>query len=178
MSDKQKNLEALQLAIKTEQEGKAFYLEAAKNAKSQLARETMESLAKDEDFHILAIQKFYNTFDKDETWPDIEEVFTKDQLKGVGIKTIFSNALKNAKNEIDKLSSDIEVYEKAFEFEKGGSDLYRRLRDEATDANQKKFYNFLYEMEKEHADILENSLNFLKNPDRFFQDEESWMFEG
>lgn len=178
MSDKQKNLEALLLAIKTEKEGKAFYSEAAKTAKSQMARSTMESLARDEDFHILAIKTFYDKFEKDETWPDIKEVFTSEQLKGGDIKTIFSNALKNARNELKDIQSDEEVYVKAFEFEKGGADLYKRLRDESTDPNQRKFYDFLYEMEKEHADILENSLKFLRNPDRFFQDQESWMFEG
>ncbi|GAB4189867.1 MAG: hypothetical protein Kow00108_25760 [Calditrichia bacterium] len=178
MSDKQKNLEALKLAIQTEQEGKEFYSEAAKSAKTQLARETMESLARDEDFHILAIQKFYDTFDKDETWPDIEEVFTADQLKGEDTKTIFTSALKKSREEALKLADDIAVYERAFEFEKGGSDLYRRLRDESTDDNQRKFFDFLYEMEREHADILERSLRFLRDPDRFYQDEESWMFEG
>lgn len=178
MSDKQKNLEALKLAIKTEQEGKAFYTEAAKSAKTELARETMESLAKDEDFHILAIQKFYDSLDKDDTWPDIEEVFTADQLKGADTKTIFTNALKNARNEVENLKDDIEVYQRALEFENGGADLYKKLRDEAVDPNQKKFYSFLYEMEKEHAEILENSLQFLKNPERFYQDQEGWMFEG
>ena len=178
MSSKQEQLDALKLAIKTEEEGKAFYTKAAREAKTTLARETMESLARDEDFHILAIRRFYEELDKNNRWEDIEKVFSAEQMKGTDIKTIFSNALKNAREEMSDFAGDIEVYERAIKFEEGGSDLYKRLRDEATDPMAKKFYDFLYEMEKEHTEVLENSLVYLKNPGQFFQDQESWGLEG
>jgi len=178
MSSKQEQLEALKLAVKTEEEGKAFYNKAAREAKTTLARETMESLARDEDFHILAIRKFYEELDRNNRWEDIEKVFTAEQMKGTDIKAIFSKALENAKNEMADFASDIEVYERAIKFEEGGADLYKRLRDEATDPMAKKFYDFLYEMEKEHTEVLENSLIYLKDPNLFFQDQESWGLEG
>ncbi len=56
---KEKIEDALKKAIKMEEEGKQFYLEVAKEAKSILVKKVFEQLAQEEDLHIKKINEVY-----------------------------------------------------------------------------------------------------------------------
>ncbi|MCJ7818426.1 MAG: hypothetical protein MUP25_01245, partial [Syntrophales bacterium] len=63
-------LKALKDAVQMEVEGRQFYLEAAKKAKSDGVREIMEYLAESEKYHIEKLNEVYCSLEKDPTWTE------------------------------------------------------------------------------------------------------------
>ena len=73
---------------------------------------------------------------------------------------------------------DIKVYELALEVEQKGHDFYKQAAEKAQHPNIKKLFEFLMKEENAHYALVSNALNYLKAPDDFFQEQESWFFEG
>jgi rubrerythrin len=71
----------------------------------------------------------------------------------------------------------MEVYKKAIEFEKRGVEMYDRLLNETKDEKAHKFYAFLRDMEQDHADVLDNTYQYLKDPDNWYLQQEGWTLD-
>lgn len=178
MADLQKSLEALKLAIKTEEEGYKLYKSGAAGTKNELVKSIFDQLSKDELMHMDLIKRFYAKLNDSGSWAQlsVEERDYKG-LKGA-FKTIFSNTLEKVKSGQEGFSeSDSEVYQKAIDFENYGVKMYAGLYDETEDEKAKKFYAFLREMEQDHADVLDNTFQFLKDPNSWYAQNEGWTFE-
>jgi len=98
-------------------------------------------------------------------------------LKGE-YKTIFSKTLEKVKSGEEKFTdSDATVYQQAIDFENRGVKMYASLYDETTDEKAKKFYAFLREMEQDHADVLDNTFQFMKDPKNWYMQNEGWTLD-
>jgi rubrerythrin len=73
--------------------------------------------------------------------------------------------------------TDIEVYQEAIDFEKNGVEMYDKFYNEMQDDGARKFYAFLRDMEQEHADVLENTFQYLKDPDNWYMQQEGWTLD-
>ncbi len=178
MSNLQKSLEALKLALKTEEEGYRLYRTGAEQSKNELVKSIFLQLFKDELMHIDLIKRFYAHLNDSESWASM----TNDERNYKGLKgefrTIYSTYLEKIGEGKESFSeNDLEVYQKAIEFEKNGVVMYSRLFDESSDDNAKKFYSFLRDMEQEHADVLDNTYQYLKNPDSWYLNQEGWTMD-
>lgn len=179
MSPERKDLEALELALRTEEEGYELYKGAAKLKLNDLTAALFAQLAKDELMHKDLIRRFYAKLKESDSWGELSE--EDKNYKGSSeqkYKTIFSDALVEAKKGTPAFTNtDKEAYRKAFEFEKRGMELYDRLYNKTADPVAKKFYLFLREMEREHMELLDNAIRYVDNPDSYYLLEEGWTME-
>ena len=178
MADLQQSLEALNLALRTEEEGYKLYKSGAEQSKNEFVKKILQQLFKDELMHMDLIKRFYAVLNESGNWSQLS--VEENNYKGLGkeINTIFSEALKDMKSGKEEVSeSDLEVYQKAIQFEKNGVEMYSRLYAENQDEQAKKFYAFLRDMEQDHADVLDNTYQYLKNPDSWYLQQEGWTME-
>lgn len=178
MSNIQKSLEALALALRTEEEGYKLYKSGADQSKNEVVKKIFQQLFKDELMHMDLIKRFYSVLNESGGWSQLSD--DEKNYRGIAgeIKTIFSQALQEVKAGQGEVSNkDLEVYQKAIEFEKKGVLMYTKLYDENSDQKAKKFYAFLRDMEQEHADVLDNAYQYLKDPDNWYLQQEGWTLD-
>ena len=178
MADIQKSLEALKLALKTEQEGYQLYKSGAENANNALVKSIFTQLAKDELMHMDLIKRFYAQLRDAGSWTELTE--EEKNYKGIKgeFKTIFSEALQKTKEGKAEVSdSDLEAYDQAINFEKNGVAMYDKLYRESDDEKAKTFYIFLRDMEQEHWDVLDNARQYLSDPGSWYTQQEGWTME-
>lgn len=168
-------LEALKLAIENELKVRKFYLEHAENMKNELAKKTFLFLADEELRHIDEIKAFNKAIHEGNE-PDID-AGTEDEAINRS-KEFFSTTAKAIAEKAAANEADIKAYEMGLEIEQKGYDFYKETAEKAEHSNIKKFFEFLTKEENAHYALLSNAINYLKNPDDFFQDQESWFFEG
>ena len=177
MSEHDRLMESLKLAIKTEEDGKAMYLRAADKVSNPLAKSTFAQLAKEEDIHIHIIKTFYNSIMSTgvgDVSNDLEEAMSYNLRK----KTIFE-AAKDRMDEAVAADPDvIKAYNTAMKFEEDGAKMYEEEAAKTDEPLAKKLYDFMNIQENEHYRLLAESLNYLENPNQWFIEEERPHFEG
>lgn len=167
------------LAIELEKKGYDFYLQTAVKTGNPLAKPTLEGLATREMEHLNKIKEFY----KDLTG---EKKLRSDWLKGVEVppskEALIRPILKKLQKSLDKeikTETDInEAYKIAKGLERDSYNLYDKISKESGDETAKKFYASLAQEEREHYDILEETLLYLNNPGEWFKQNERWIVEG
>jgi rubrerythrin len=178
MSNIQNSLEALALALRTEEEGYKLYKAGADQSNNEVVKKIFQQLFKDELMHMDLIKRFYGVLNESGGWSQLSDV--EKNYKGLAgeINTIFSQALEKIKSGQGEVSNkDLEVYQKAIEFEKKGVQMYAKLYAENSDEKAKKFYAFLRDMEQEHADVLDNTYQYLRDPDNWYLQQEGWTLD-
>jgi rubrerythrin len=178
MSEKdylQDELEALKLAIKTELDIRKFYLDNANKIKNELAKKTFLFLADEELRHVDAIHQFNRSINEG-TQPNID-AGTEDEAINRG-KEFFSASVKSITEKTIASDNDLAVYEVGLQMEQNGFNFYKQAAEKAKHPNVKKLFEFLMKEENAHYALISNAINYLKNPDDYFQDQESWFFEG
>lgn len=178
MVDLKKSLEALNLALKTEEEGYKLYKAGAEQSKNEFVKSIFQQLFKDELMHISLIKRFYAELNQSKTWMQLSAAEKNYQSIKEKMPTIFSHTLEKVKAGKETLSdNDLKVYQNAIEFEKNGVKMYSQFYQETTDEKAKKFYAFLRDMEQEHADVLDNAYQYLKDPNAWYIQKEGWTLE-
>ncbi len=172
-------IEDTKLAIELEKKGYDFYTKTAAKTNNPLATSTLNSLAERELEHISKIKEFYKNLTGEQKLPS-------DWLKGVEVppkkEEILKTILNKLKTGLDKkyeTQKDInEAYKIAEGLESDSYNLYDKISKESSDETAKKFYAALAQEEREHYDILEETLQYLNNPGDWFKKEERWIVEG
>jgi rubrerythrin len=174
----QEELQSLNTAIKTEQDGRAFYLEAAKRAGNPLARSVFEQLADEELIHIEVIQKFYDSLKETGTCAQVESELEAKESPQARIKNVFEKACENMDQQVTADTASLEAYEKAMEFEQNAYDMYKKLVEGSGDCMAQKLYEFMMEQENQHYVFLKETHDYLANPADWNLREEKPSFEG
>ena len=172
-------IEEIKRAITLEEKGYEFYAKTAAKTNNPLVGSTFSSLADREMVHIKRIKELYQELSG-------EKKLASDWLKGVEVapskkellKPIL-NKLKKDLNKKFKTADDItNAYGIGQALEQGSFMLYEKIAKESNDEKIKKFYTALAQEEKEHYDILTESLQYLNNPAEWFKQQEHWILEG
>lgn len=163
--DKNDFLEPYRIAIKLEQEGRRCFLEAAQNTKSDLARQTFEFLAREEEKHIKQIESFYDAIitSGGKDIPDIKESDAEATLE------LFQKRLESIKDDFEATDSDIEAYQMALQLEDGAEEFYQEMLDKTDHPGIRKFYSWLIQEEAMHSRLINSCLQFVKDPGAWFQ---------
>ncbi len=158
-------LEPFLIALKLEHEGRELFLTAARTTKSNLARQTFEFLAREEDKHIEKIEKFYKVLELSDggDYPDIEDSEAEEKLES------FNKRLEAIKDDYQVTSSDIEAYEMALRFESGTEEFYEEKLREVDNPKIKRFYKWLIDEEEMHTRLLKSCLRFVEDPVEWFK---------
>lgn len=164
MTDNKPLLESFKLALKLEQDGKAFFLKAAADTQSRLARQTFQYLASEEDRHIKTIESFIDSLSipGEELTTEVEDIRADQKLED------FNARLDKMQAEFKPAASDIEAYEYALKFEDGAEDFYQEILNETSHPQVKKFYRWLIAEEKMHSRLLKSCLRFVQDPAGWF----------
>ncbi|MFO7995736.1 MAG: ferritin family protein, partial [Dehalococcoidia bacterium] len=104
-NEQAKTIEVLQLAVRTEIEGKEFYQQASQKSSNKLAKELFEHLAKEEDVHRRKFEEIYEALKRGQNWPDVEPP----SEKGKKLKSLFAEATKELGSKIKVAESELEA---------------------------------------------------------------------
>jgi rubrerythrin len=158
--EEKKTLEALQLAVRMEIDGKEFYLKSSREAGNKLGKELFESLAAEEDKHRARFEKIYETMADRKSWPQVD--FTPD--KGKHLRTLFGEEIKKLGSTIKPASSELEAVQSAMKMEDKSMVLYEKRAGETNLDAEKEFFKMIAGEERGHYLVLENYYEYLVNP--------------
>lgn len=173
MAAKMTDRERVDLALKTEKDGNAFYTQATTRADHKLAKAAFDVLAKEEMRHVALIEAL-STRLAGKGGPVVVDSPTKGVL-AKGIKTIYESAMEE-KDGAGIGSAD--AYRKAIELEKRISALYFEYGRESESDEARRLFNVLYREEQDHLTLLEDMLNYLTKPDQWFIDKDYVLLDG
>lgn len=170
-------LEALQIALKTEEDGYVYYTESSRRTKHPVARKFLLSVAGDEMVHIELIKKFYTTMEKTSGTGVVELPRASHDYRE-RMKTVFEEAMKELKGKMEVEIGILDVYRHSMDLETKAAEFYKQHRDATKFDQIRKFYDWLFLFESEHYRMFSDTLAYLKNPEQWYQEFEKSIFEG
>lgn len=173
MAPKMTDRERVDLALKTENDGSAFYRQAAGRVSHKLAKAAFEVLSKEEIRHVALIEALATRL-TGKGAPIVVDSPTKGLL-AKGIKTIYESAME-AKGGPDL--GAVDAYKKAIELEKRISALYFEYGREGESDEARRLFNVLYREEQDHLTLLEDMFNYLTKPGQWFIDKDYVLLDG
>ena len=147
-----KTFEALQAAIKFEEDGRSFFLAAYEKTVEKFGRLTFLGLADAELDHIQRIKTIYDSLSKMGEWPDTPSLFTPKRP----IKTIFVEAMEKIDQNVKPTTGEMEAVKLGIQYEERGLKLYSDLSNAASHWLEKKFYTQLGNEERGHMLVLKD----------------------
>ncbi|HEX3048754.1 MAG TPA: ferritin family protein [Bacillota bacterium] len=141
-------MEALELAMKMEQDGENFYRRLAEKATNIGFRDIFTQLANDEVKHLQLFQninQLQNSFVKTEVFKNASKIFKR---------MIAEDIMKN----LD--SSQLDLYQEAMGLEKKSQKFYLEKASETFDENQRGLFRMIAAEEEEHYLLLHNISNW------------------
>ncbi len=168
-------LKALKMSVDYEKKIRNFYLKHSEKMRNELAKKTFIFLANEELKHIDAIKNFSKSIH------DGEEPVIDSGTEGEAInraKEFFSTSIEEMAKKAAASKDELKTYELDLDMEMKGYNFYKDVAGKAEHSNVKKLFEFLIKEENSHYVLVSNAINYLKNPEEYFQTEESWFFEG
>ncbi len=167
-------LAGLQISLKMEEDGKAFYSKAAKASGNKLGAQLFKNLAAEEDIHREVFKKIYNKIKDQKQWPDV--TFTPDH--GQHLKTVFAAAMENMGKEYKPAQAEIDAVKTGMEMENKTLDFYRERSGKTTLDAEKQLYDSLAMQESEHFRVLQDYFEFLADPAGYYVRTEHTSVDG
>lgn len=171
MAEQSKTMEALQLAIRMEIDGKAFYQKASDESNNPLGKKLLATLSSEEDKHRLTFETIYKSLQSKKGWPTTS--FQPD--KGQTIRTIFAEAVGEPGKPAE---SEIEAIKTAINMELKSINLYRERAKTAEYSAEKSFYEALIAEESGHHLALVDYQEYLTDPTGWFTVKERHSLDG
>ena len=167
-------VQALQVAIKMEIDGKEFYLKASRESSNELGKKLLESLAAEEDVHRQNFEKIYNSIRIKQGWPGTD--FQPDG--GKRLRTIFAEAIEKKEAGIEVPATELDAVKTAMEMENKTYDYYKAQGQAATYDTERDFYQALAAEEREHYLVLLDYHEYLSDPAGWFVQKEHPSLDG
>lgn len=174
VNDQDKTLEALQIAIQMEIDGKEYYLRASQESSNELGKKLLESLAREEDTHRQKFVEIYNVIQIKKAWPTTD--FQPDG--GKRLRTIFAKATEEMSSNIKAPATELDAIQTAMGMENKTHDYYKSQGKNANYEAETGFYESLAAEEREHHLILLDYYEYLKDPAGWFVRKEHPSLDG
>lgn len=169
-----KPFEALQAAVKFEEDGRAFFLAASEKTVEKFGKATFQGLANAEMDHIQRIKAIYMALDKTGAWPNAPSLFSPKQP----MKNIFQEALGEIDQNVKPTTGEMEAVRLGIAYEEKGIKLYTELSSEASEGLEKKFYTQLGYEERGHMLLLKDIEAYYADPVHWFSEKEKSHWDG
>lgn len=164
-------------ALQFEEEGHRILLDARDKATHPLSKAAFEFLANEELKHIETIKAFAGSLEGvgEFNASTLGTPITKRQA-GERIRTIFEK-LRERLNSTGReaIEERLDIYDAAMEMERRGYQLYEDIANKSEDETTRKLCRFLAGEEACHFELIQDTREFLKQPDAFMAIEERWM---
>ena len=174
VTEQDKTLKALQIAIQMEIDGKEYYLKASQESSSELGKKLLAALAAEEDIHRQKFGLIYDALRNTRKWPEAE--FQPDS--GKGLRTIFAKATKEMGSNIKAPATELDAVKTAMDMENKTYDFYKNQGENATYDAERDFYETLAAEEREHYLVLLDYYEYLKDPAGWFVKREHPSLDG
>ncbi len=160
---------AVAVAIKLEEDGRVFYLDAAAKTKSEFVRKTLESLAEDELRHIAWIKA---------RLPGVDSSRDANRALYAKLEGIFAGAPAETRAAAAGAQSDSDAIDVAIGMEEKSAAVYAEWEEGGESEDLRKLGEILVGQERFHRQLLVNMKEYLASPGDWFMSEERWNFEG
>ena len=174
VTEQDKTLEGLQIAIQMEIDGKEHYLKASKESDNELGRKLLQSLSAEEDIHRQKFEEIYEAVRSKKAWPTSD--FEPDG--GKRLRTIFARASEEIGTSVKVVNTEFDAIKIAMDMETKTYDFYKSQSKEATYDAERDFYEALATEEREHHLILLDYYEYLKDPAGWFVTKEHPSLDG
>lgn len=174
VAEQDKALEAVQVAIQMEIDGKEYYLAASQRSGNQLGKDLFRKLAGEEDYHRRKFVEIYDTIRVREGWPVI--ILPPDRIARV--RTVFADGIKQLNAQTSVLETELAAVEKAMEMENKTYDYYQSQAVKSDFDAARDFYRVVAAEEREHHRVLQDYFEFLKDPAAYFVAKEHPSLDG
>jgi rubrerythrin len=169
-----KRMNALKFALENEQKERDFYLANARRTKNLAGKNMFKQIADEEKEHFDVLNKLHDRWEKKQKWPDTIPLKVKKSLTGSILKSMSGKKAARFTGDED----DLKAIRTALDFEARGMALYTKLENESTDPKEKKFFNLIAGIEREHFLSLRETEEFLTDPAGWFQNMEKSLLDG
>jgi len=174
VTEQDKTLEGLQIAIQMEIDGKEHYLKASEESDNELGRKLLQSLSAEEDIHRQKFEEIYEAVRSKKAWPTTD--FEPDG--GKRLRTIFARASEEIGTSVKVVNTEFDAIKIAMDMETKTYDFYKSQSKEATYDAERDFYEALATEEREHHLILLDYYEYLKDPAGWFVTKEHPSLDG
>jgi rubrerythrin len=168
VTEQNKTLEALQIAIKMEIDGKKYYQKMSESSQNDTGQKLFLALAAEEDIHREKFEEIFASIQAGKGWPRMEIVIHNE------LKTLFSftgNNIEATKSELNSIQIAMEMENKTYDF-------YKEQSKKSLFETEKKFYENLAAQERVHHSVLLDYFEYLKDPAGFFTMKERQSLDG
>jgi rubrerythrin len=169
-------LQALETALRTEEDGYHYFKEASERAGFPLAQKFFATLANDEWGHINMIKDFYGSLKQNPNKAISLPIAPADYKTRV--KTIFAEARKEIKGKVTQDTSILDVYRTAMDLETKASSFYKTRAEKTKFEQARKMYEWLFLFESDHYRMLSETLSYLESTEHWYLETERAIFEG
>ncbi len=173
-NEQNKTLEALQVAVQMEIDGKKYYLKVSQSSDNRAGRELFQSLAAEEDIHRQKFEEIYAAIQSKKEWPETD--FQPDE--GKKLRVLFTRAVEETGSNIKAPATELDAIQKAMDMENKSFDFYRSRSQAAAFGTEKDFYLTVAGEEKEHHLVLLDYYEYLKDPAAWFVKSEHPSLDG
>jgi len=170
-------LEALQLALKTEEDGYHYYTEAAQRSQHPLVKKFFSAVANDECGHIFIIKDFYQALKASPKTGEVKLPEAPADYKK-RLKTIFEDARREIQGTITLDTGILDVYRHSMDLETKAANFYKERAAKTKYSQAKKLYDWLFLFESDHYRMFSETLSYLEKPDLWHLEFEKAFFEG
>ncbi len=164
-------LEAIEMAIKIEEEGINFYTEAAERVGDEAAQKMFLNLAKDEQKHLLLFRSVRQSLLEKREWPSAPTLPV-----GKTPDYIFPTPEERGKVEVPKQHQ--EILRKGMEIEEASIRFYAEQLDKSSSEEARRVYRFLLEQERGHLALLRAEYDYLNRTGFWFDYQEFSLEAG
>lgn len=155
MSKKEAALAALQMGIQTEIDGYTFYQNFAQRTSDPNAKRMFERLAREEVMHLELLRNTKAMLEESGQWAEYKGIEVQEPESA----PIFSR--ERIEQNLVAYTSDLSALRLAYLIEKDAVDFYTRAAQQTDDANGRRMFQDLAEMEQGHMNLLEGEYRFL-----------------
>jgi len=173
-TEQDKTLEALQIAIQMEINGKEYYVKASRISSNNLGKKLLASLAVEEDVHQQKFEGIYDAIRNKRAWPITN--FKPDG--GKKLRTIFARATQEIGSNIGVTASELDAIRTAMDMENKTYDFYKNQGKSTTSDAARDFYETVAAEEREHHLVLLDYYEYLKDPAGWFVKKEHPSLDG
>jgi len=174
VTEQDRTLEALQIAIQMEIDGKEYYLKTSQGSGNELGKKLLETLGAEEDIHRQKFVEIYNAIRNKKAWPVTD--FQPDG--GRTLRTIFARATEEPGSNRKAPATELDAIQSAMDMENKSCDFYRNQGNNATSDTERDFYQTVATEEREHHIILLDYYEYLQDPAGWFVKKEHPSLDG
>ena len=173
-TEQDKTLDALQIAIQMEIDGKEYYLKASQESSNELGKKLLKSLDMEEDTHRQKFEEIYDAIQNTRKWPATD--FKPDG--GKRLRTLFARAIEEMGSNTKAPATELDAIQTAMDLENKTYDFYKSRGGRATYDTERDFYETLAAEERGHYLVLFDYYEYLKDPAGWFVAEEHPSLDG